>query len=87
MHVVSERLGHASVAMTLEIYAHVLPHMQQDAAATLGALLFKRWKQVVNLSKSASALLSFGRSRPRRTPSFGICRTKLYVFVILFCVT
>jgi integrase len=39
VHVVSERLGHAKVSMTLEVYAHVLPDMQRDAAATLGALL------------------------------------------------
>ena len=39
VHVVSERLGHATTAMTLEVYAHVLPDMQQEAAATLGALL------------------------------------------------
>lgn len=31
-HVVSERLGHSSVAFTLSVYAHVLPH-QQDLAA------------------------------------------------------
>jgi integrase len=39
VHVVSERLGHAKVSMTLEVYAHVLPDMQQAAAVTLGALL------------------------------------------------
>ena len=39
VHVVSERLGHAKVSMTMEVYAHVLPDMQQDAAAKLGALL------------------------------------------------
>jgi integrase len=39
VHVVSERLGHSKVTMTLEVYAHVLPDMQTDAAATLGALL------------------------------------------------
>jgi hypothetical protein len=27
--------------MTMEVYAHVLPNMQQEAAATLRALLFK----------------------------------------------
>jgi hypothetical protein len=26
--------------MTMEVYAHVLPDMQTEAAATLGALLF-----------------------------------------------
>ncbi len=39
VHVVSERLGHSKVSMTMEVYAHVLPDMQTEAAATLGALL------------------------------------------------
>ena len=30
--VVSERLGHASVAITLDIYSHVLPGIQAAAA-------------------------------------------------------
>ena len=30
--VVSERLGHADMRITLERYSHVLPHMQQEAA-------------------------------------------------------
>lgn len=37
--VVSERLGHTSVAFTMQKYAHVLPHMQQEAADILGELL------------------------------------------------
>lgn len=37
--VVSERLGHANVAITLEVYVHVLPGMQQDAASRMEALL------------------------------------------------
>ncbi len=40
--VVSERLGHASVALTLDIYSHVLPSMQQQAAERLEAMLFNR---------------------------------------------
>jgi integrase len=39
VHVVSERLGHSKIQMTLDTYAHVLPDMQQHAAAALGALL------------------------------------------------
>ena len=31
--IVSERLGHASVAITLDIYSHVLPGMQEEAVA------------------------------------------------------
>ena len=39
--VVSEQLGHASVAFTLDTYSHVLPHMQEAAAAQVEALLFE----------------------------------------------
>jgi integrase len=41
-NVVQHRLGHSNVAMTLGIYSHALPSMQQDAAARLGALLHNR---------------------------------------------
>jgi integrase len=37
--VVQERLGHATPAVTLGIYAHVLPHMQEQAARQLEAQL------------------------------------------------
>ena len=30
--VVSERLGHASVVITLDTYSHVLPGLQEEAA-------------------------------------------------------
>lgn len=39
IHVVSERLGHSKVSMTMEVYAHVLPDMQQEAVDLFGALL------------------------------------------------
>ena len=38
-HVVQKRLGHKRIEMTLSIYAHALPSMQQDAAVRLGAIL------------------------------------------------
>ena len=38
--VVSERLGHASVTLTLDTYSHVLPGLQQAASERLEALLF-----------------------------------------------
>jgi integrase len=38
--VVSERLGHASVTMTLDVYSHVLPTMQQAASDKLEEMLF-----------------------------------------------
>jgi integrase len=37
--VASERLGHSKVGITLDLYSHVLPGMQEDAAATLDAAL------------------------------------------------
>ena len=36
--VISERLGHASVGITLDTYSHVLPGLQEEAAATIPAL-------------------------------------------------
>jgi len=38
--VVSERLGHANVAFTMNVYQHVLPGMQADAAATFADVVF-----------------------------------------------
>lgn len=37
--VVSERLGHANVAFTMNVYQHVLPGMQAAAAETFSDLL------------------------------------------------
>ena len=42
VNVVSARLGHAKTSITSDIYAHVLPGMQQQAAAILGTLLAAR---------------------------------------------
>jgi integrase len=37
--VVSERLGHANISITLDTYSHVLPSVQEDAAAAVAALI------------------------------------------------
>jgi integrase len=39
VHVVSERLGHSKVSMTLDVYAHATEDMQEGAATKIGALL------------------------------------------------
>ena len=36
----SERLGHATVAFTMQVYAHAIPGMQADAAAAFSDLVF-----------------------------------------------
>lgn len=38
--VVSERLGHASITLTLDVYSHVLPDMQKAAAEKLERMLY-----------------------------------------------
>ncbi len=38
--VVSERLGHSSVGITLDLYSHVTPGLQIEAAEKLGAMIF-----------------------------------------------
>ena len=38
--VVQERLGHASIQITLDTYSHVMPGMQAGAAAKLADLVF-----------------------------------------------
>jgi len=37
--VVSERLGHATVAFTMDVYAHVIPGMQAEAAKAFDAMM------------------------------------------------
>ena len=39
--VVQEMLGHTQIGMTMDIYSHVLPSMQQDAVSRLNDLVIK----------------------------------------------
>jgi len=38
--VVSERLGHSSVAFTIDVYSHVVPNLQESAAERFDQLIF-----------------------------------------------
>lgn len=38
--VASERLGHASITMTLDVYGHLLPGMDTEAATRFDQLLW-----------------------------------------------
>ena len=40
VQVVSERLGHSNVSTTLDIYSHVIPALQEEAAEQVAELLF-----------------------------------------------
>jgi integrase len=37
---VSERLGHASVTITLDTYSHAIPALQETAASLAASLVF-----------------------------------------------
>jgi len=34
-----ERLGHSSIAITMDIYSHLMPNMQGEAAATVDGVM------------------------------------------------
>jgi integrase len=38
--VISERLGHSSITITMDLYSHVMPNMQKEAAQKLDDFLF-----------------------------------------------
>lgn len=38
--VVQERLGHSTIGITLDVYSHVLPAMETDAADRVAALIY-----------------------------------------------
>lgn len=40
VHVVSKRLGHANVSITLDTYSHVLPQQDTEAARLIGGQIY-----------------------------------------------
>lgn len=46
--IVQERLGHSSIAVTLDTYSHVSPGMQHQAAEILDAVLLKNSKRIAD---------------------------------------
>jgi integrase len=52
--VVSEMLGHASTGITEDVYAHVLPHMQDSAAAVMDAVLGNRADKLLTTGEEVS---------------------------------
>ncbi|MDQ1750621.1 MAG: hypothetical protein QOE71_1677 [Pseudonocardiales bacterium] len=38
--IVSERLGHAKVSITTDVYSHAVPTLQREAASKLAALVY-----------------------------------------------
>lgn len=38
--IVSERLGHSSIAVTIDLYSHAVPGLQRETAGVVGELIF-----------------------------------------------
>jgi hypothetical protein len=38
-NVVSEQLGHATIALTLDTYSHIIPSLQQEAAGVMATAI------------------------------------------------
>jgi hypothetical protein len=53
--VVSERLGHATTQLTLDIYAHVLPAMDAEAVQRFAALVLGEGSPVSTAPQTDSA--------------------------------
>jgi integrase len=58
--VVSERLGHATVSITLDTYSHAIPAMQEQAAALIAGLVFATESSTGGIGRCAR-----GYSQPR----------------------
>lgn len=72
--IVSERLGHASIVLTLDTYSHVLPNMPKDATARLGP----------SLRLAFDELQTIGEARIIRLESVGITRREDHARDIVF---
>ena len=67
--IVSEMLGHASIAITLDTYSHVVPTMQAAAAATLDDIVSERGTQEPTLDHSLTTAPANGDERRRTLPA------------------
>ncbi len=75
--VVSERLGHSSVAFTMQVYQHVLPGMQADAAAKFSEVVFgdeglrhSQRGSTISLTRAPTGRRNLcGRTRERTRPA------------------
>jgi Phage integrase family len=62
--VVSERLGHASIAITMDTYSHVLPGLDAEAAGTVARLILGDSEQ--EPARPVDKVLTTDRPTPSR---------------------
>jgi integrase len=58
--IVSERLGHSSIGITLDTYSHVLPSMQEDAARAVNEIFGAAGTRTTEPEPTVSATLGLG---------------------------
>jgi Phage integrase family len=67
--VVSERLGHATIAITMDTYSHVLPGLDEQAAGLVARLILgdtaQDGERAVNKAWTVGSLPEPGTERPR----------------------
>ena len=61
--VVSEQLGHASSAFTLDTYSHVLPHLQSEAAGQVKHCCFRRRARLERIPPADEGRVNGNRRR------------------------
>ena len=66
--VVSERLGHATVSITLDTYSHAIPAMQEEAAALIAGLVFAKPASAPVRPAAATILARRAIDRPVSAP-------------------
>jgi hypothetical protein len=76
--VISERLGHATIAVTMDIYSHVLPGLDREAADTVARLILGGGNGVseasVNKPLTSGHTGEGDQDGEARSPSSGGCR-------------
>ena len=65
--VVSERLGHSSIRITLDTYSHMLPGLQEAAAQRFDDFLNRRTVETENVSKRPRNRVGVGGFEPPTT--------------------
>ena len=63
--VVSEMLGHSSVAFTLDVYSHVIPGLQEAAGKRLDEVLDPKLRQKKNVGKMSAKVDGEGEKPPK----------------------
>jgi integrase len=63
--VISERLGHATIAVTMDIYSHVLPGLDREAADTVARLILGGGVSEASVNKPLASVRRYEGNQDR----------------------